>query len=264
MRLTPRCLSLLRLLPMARWLTTAQIQRRFYPSATADTVRKRLRKLTADGYLVAVRPSWMSQSHFTLGPRGKTVLEDDCRDPVILERRPPVHLEHFRGVNDCRIAAELADCGYFFAYWELPKIPWRHPLIPDAILSLRDENLAIEFDRGFEGAAFFAKTKLPHYQRGFQDLPCSRVLVITESPIRMRALARVIVAGHVDVLFSTVDLIRSRGFYAPIFYRNPIAKSEPKGLSLVSPDVRAGFPCELAGNTSLDPREAGAIKGTRP
>jgi len=264
MRLTTRCLDLLRLLRTARWLTTAQIQRRFFPSAAADTVRKRLRKLTADGYLIAVRPDWMSPALFALGPHGKTVLEDDCPEPVILERRPPTHLAHFRGVNDCRIAAELADCEYFFAYWELPKIPWRHPLIPDAILSLRDESLAIEYDRGFEGAAFFAKTKLPHYQRGFQDFPCSRVLVITESAVRMRALARVIGAGHVDVLFSTVDLIRSRGLCAPVFCRSPTAKSEPEGLSLTSPDVKADSLREPTENKSLGPLETGSIKEVRP
>ena len=223
-----------------------------------------MRKLTEAGYLVAARPDWMSQAFFALGPHGKTVLEDGCPDPVVLERRPPTHLDHFRGVNDCRIAAELADCRYFFAYWELQKIPWRHPLIPDAILSLRDENLAIEFDRGFEGAAFFAKTKLPHYQRGFQDFPCSRVLVITESPVRMRALARVIGAGQVDVLFSTVDLIRSRGLCAPIFYRNPTTKSEPQNLSLTSPDVKADFLSEPTENTSVETPETGAIKAVRP
>ena len=235
MRLTLRCADLLKLLRPARWLTTAQIQRRFSPARPTDTVRKRLRKLTADGYLIVVRSDWMSQALFALGPHGKTILEDDCPDPVILERRPPTHLDHFRGVNDCRIAAELADCEYFFAYWELPKIPWRHPLIPDAILSLRDETMAIEFDRGFEGAAFFAKNEAPPLPTGFPDLPLfpsvghHRIRSSDERP------------GPRDWRWPRGHFVQHRGsdpnsrLIRSDFYRNPTTKSEPKGLSLTSP-----------------------------
>jgi hypothetical protein len=93
------------------------------------------------------------------------------------------------GVNDCRVSAELAGCAYFFACWELPQINWHHKLIPDAILSVSNQTFAIEFDRDFEGAQFFAK-KVPHYEQGFPSLPGCRVLVITESANRMKALAR--------------------------------------------------------------------------
>jgi len=50
MRLTKRCLDLFRMLRAARWLTTAQIHRRFFSAATLDAARKRLRKLTDAGY----------------------------------------------------------------------------------------------------------------------------------------------------------------------------------------------------------------------
>src|SRR5438128_1479212 len=43
-KLTPRCTELFRLLRGARWLSTGQIHRRFFPHASVDAARKRLRK----------------------------------------------------------------------------------------------------------------------------------------------------------------------------------------------------------------------------
>ena|SRR2546425_9856623 len=45
MKLTPRCNELFRLLRGARWLSTGQIHRRFFPNASLDAARKRLRKM---------------------------------------------------------------------------------------------------------------------------------------------------------------------------------------------------------------------------
>src|ERR1700733_14498090 len=75
MRLTPRCIDLLRLLAAARWLTTRQIHYRFFRDATIDTARKRLRKLTSGKYLGTVREGRMNEALFTLGCAGKRVLE---------------------------------------------------------------------------------------------------------------------------------------------------------------------------------------------
>jgi len=264
MRLTPRCTNLLGLLRQARWLTTGQVHARFFPHATRDAVRKRLRKLVQEKYLVMVRPHHMSEAIFALGAQGQRVLEDLGSDPVTLERKPPAQLDHLRGVNDCRIAAELEDCSYFFACWELAKLNWRHPLIPDAIFSLQGQTMAIEFDRGFEGAAFFARTKLPHYERGFPDLPCSRVLVVTESVVRMKALARAIGGTQVDILFTTVDLIQMRGFDAPIFHRNPCEECQPESLFSPSLDVKTGLCPSFAEITGLPEIGRGPIKEDRP
>ena len=62
MKLTPRCLNLLRLLSAARWLTTRQIHARFFPAATMDAARKRLRKLNASEYIHMVRETRMDQA----------------------------------------------------------------------------------------------------------------------------------------------------------------------------------------------------------
>jgi hypothetical protein len=121
----------------ARWLTTGQVRRRFFPGATADAARKRLRKLAASGYLVMIRKHRMSEALFTLGPEGKRALERGGAEEVVLERRLPKQLEHFTGINDVRIAAELAgSLAHFFAHWELPGVGWRHPVIPDAVFSI--------------------------------------------------------------------------------------------------------------------------------
>jgi hypothetical protein len=222
MKLTPRCINLLRLLSVSRWLTTQQIQRRFFAGATADAARKRLRKLTAGEYLTMVRETRMDQALFTLGRAGKRVLETAGVTPGALERRPPMQREHFLAVNDVRIAAELAgSLSYFFAYWELPGIGWRHSLIPDAVFRMGDHAFAMEFDRGVEGIQFFIRTKIAAYGRGLDGLPLTAVLVVTDRDARMASLAKAIGETKGRVLFSTLDAVRALGLLGPVFHREP-------------------------------------------
>ena len=222
MKLTPRCINLLRLLSAARWLTTGQIHRRFFAGATADAARKRLRKLTAGEYLVMVREGRMDEALFTLGRAGKRVLETARAAPVALERRPPTQREHFLAVNDVRIAAELAgSLSYFFAYWELPGLGWRHPLIPDAVFRMRDKTFAVEFDRGVEGIRFFVETKITAYRRGLDGLPLAAILVVTDRDARMAALAKAIGDTKGRVLFSTLDAVQLHGLLGKVFHREP-------------------------------------------
>lgn len=260
MTLMPRDMQLLRLLRTARWLTTRQVRARFFSHATCDAVRKRLRKLTQEKYLVMVRRDPMSDALFALGTHGKAVLEDESTEPVILERRPPANFDHLMGVNDCRVSAELAGCAYFFACWELPHIHWRHKLIPDAILSVSNQTFAIEYDRGFEGAQFFAKTKLPYYEQGFPNLPGCRVLVITESVVRMKALARAIGRARVEILFTMIELIRAHELLAPIFYRQPTEECEPESLLAPSLDAKRVMDVQWPGYQQLEVSQTGPIK----
>lgn len=225
-RLTPRCMDLLRLLRSARWLSTSQLRTRFFAHATPDAVRKRLRKLTADRFLVMVRQDRMSQALFTLGREGKRTLESVDGEAITLERKPPTHWEHFAGMNDLRIAAEMAgDLSYFFAYFELPGLGWNQAVIPDGIFTLNGRTFAIEFDRGGrgggEGIQFFVRTKIPTYRCGFEGFTISSVLIVTESKVRMESLARAIGAVPGPFLFSTISLIRRDGFLAPVFFREP-------------------------------------------
>jgi hypothetical protein len=221
-RLTPRCMNLLRLLRSARWLTTSQIQRRFFPNATLDAVRKRLRKLTRARYVHCVQQTRISEALFTLGNAGRLVLADSGDEEGAVERRPPVQLGHFIGVNDIRMAAELAgDLSYFFAYFELPGVGWQHPIIPDAVFSTRGQTFAVEFDRGMEGVRYFVRSKIPSYRAGIDGLSVSAVLVVTQSEARLRSLAREIGLTATAFLYTTISRIREEGLVAPIFRREP-------------------------------------------
>src|SRR5438128_11566806 len=121
----------------------------------------------------------MMETLFTLGLEGKRVLEQVSAGEIRLERKPPKQLAHCAGINDIRIAAELAgSLSYFFACWELPAFGWQHPLIPDAVCAFSDRTFAIEYDRGMEGVSFFAETKLALYERRLDCLALTAVVVI--------------------------------------------------------------------------------------
>src|SRR5579884_4389350 len=51
MRLTPRCMDMLKLLSAARWLRTRQLRRRFFAGSSANAAQKRLRALVAGNYV---------------------------------------------------------------------------------------------------------------------------------------------------------------------------------------------------------------------
>ena len=130
--------------------------------------------------------------------------------------------EHFLAVNDMRIAAELAgSLSYFFAYWELPALGWRHSLIPDAVFRMDERNFAVEFDRGMEGIQFFVRTKISAYRRGLDGLPLTAVLVVTDRDARMASLARAIGETKGRVLFATLHAVQVHGFLGPVFHREP-------------------------------------------
>jgi hypothetical protein len=93
----------------------------------------------------------MEEAMFRLGPEGKRQLERQGASGVEIYRQLPKQREHFLGVNEIRIAAEMRlDLAYFFEYWELPGLKWRQPILPDAILGVGDRTFAVEFDRGQE------------------------------------------------------------------------------------------------------------------
>lgn len=223
MRLTPRCLDILKLLKAARWLTTSQLHRRFFGPSTVDAARKRLRKLAEADYLVQVQPNRMEESLFRLGSEGKRHLERMSDERIVLDRQPPKQLEHFLGMNDLRIAAELdLPLSYFFAYWELASIGWRQPVIPDAVFQADSRTFAVEFDRGHENLKFFLRTKLNYYFRGFDGFPVERLLIVTDRQVRLESLAKLIGANRAKVLLTRRDLIQQRGFSAPVFFETSL------------------------------------------
>jgi hypothetical protein len=165
MRLTGRCMELLKLLPAARWLSTTQAHRRFFNQASMSAARRRLRQLARAGYVRKHQEDRMREALFTLDRGGKRALERKGIGEITLERRPPKQLEHLIGINDIRVAAELTGrISFFFAAWELPRIGWKYPIVPDAVFRLADRTFAAEFDRGVEGIRFFMRTKITVYR----------------------------------------------------------------------------------------------------
>ena len=131
MRLTARDEELLRKLVRCKWLTTSQIQRIFFSSASLDFVRKRLRKLGRAGYLRSYRENRMAEMLHGLG-------------------KPPKQIEHLVGVNDIRLAAEEGGVEFFYAHWELPAFGWEYPVFPDAVYKSRGILYVAEYDTGTE------------------------------------------------------------------------------------------------------------------
>ena len=218
MRLTTRCMDLLRLLRGARWLTTSQVKRRFFGHVTPDAARKRLLKLTEADYLVRVQPDRTREALFTLGREGKRVLEKAGSGEIVLEHRPPKQLEHFHAINHVRVAAELGGpVSFFFSCWELPSLNWQYPIIPDAVFSVRNKTFALELDRGMERIQFFVRTKIAAYRNGLGGLPLTALLIVTEGNIRMESLARAIGDGKGRILYITIDLVEKHDITASIF-----------------------------------------------
>jgi hypothetical protein len=218
----------LRLLRAARWLTTGQVRRRFFPRATASAARRRLRRLAAAGYLVKHQENRMREAMFTLGREARRVLERDGEEPVALERTPPKQLEHMAGINDIRIAAELCgELSYFFAAWQLPGIGWKHPIVPDAVFRTAGRTFAVEYDRGAEGLRYFVGSKMACYRRGLPGLPLAAVLVVVDRETRLEAIARAIADNRGQFVFTTIDAIRDRGMLAPIWRRGPGGAAGP-------------------------------------
>ncbi len=167
----------------------------------------------------------MAEALYTLGREGKRSLEQDGAAEVALERRPPKQLEHFLGINDVRIAAELeGELTYFFACWELPALKWRHQLIPDAIFSAHDRTYAVEFDRGAETLRYFVTTKIRIYERGLEGFPISALIIIADRDARLRALAKAIGRVRLPLFLGTLESVRERGIGAPIFVLHPNEK----------------------------------------
>ena len=144
MRLTARDQEMLRKLERCKWLTTTQIQRLFFPGASLDPVRKRLRKLAKAKCLHSYRRHPMSEMLHGLG-------------------KPPKQIEHLIGINDIRLASELASPTFFYAYWELPAFGWDYPIVPDAVCKRYGTLYLVEYDTGTETLAQL-RTKFAGYQ----------------------------------------------------------------------------------------------------
>lgn len=204
MRLMRRDVAILRMLAEARWLSTSQVKRWYFPDAAIEQVRRRLRILAGARLVRSVREHPMAEAIHTLAPGGKELLAEQGLDVLKLERMPPRYVNHFLGVTDIRLAVKASarregiEVEFFFGFWELPEVGWRFPMIPDAAsgLARRGESITVlfEYDRGLEPLGMLRK-KFRRYVRGLDGFPVSHVVTVVDSDKRLEAL-REDVARH--------------------------------------------------------------------
>jgi hypothetical protein len=157
--LTDRDRELFKLLSQARWLSTAQIGRRFFPGVSMNAVSKRLRRLVSGGLLFGTRPERTGESFFRLTRQGAGEVGED----VVVPRKLPAQLKHRRLINDIRLW--LATCSMathrFLAEWEFRLPVTKESQVPDAVLVVNvhghERRLAVEVDCGTENASVLAK-----------------------------------------------------------------------------------------------------------
>jgi len=192
-RLGERDLKILAKCAAGKWLTTGQLQRLYFRSVTADAVRKSLRRLSTAGYLRTFRENRMAEALHAVGPKGKAVLE--AKDiHVELSRTPPRQVGHLVGLNDIRVAVELGldPVAYFFACWELTRLGWEYPLIPDAVFALvrpERQTFILEYDRGTETSEMLL-TKIRSYEDSLAGFVFQALILVADSARRLDAVQR--------------------------------------------------------------------------
>src|SRR5258708_26887235 len=104
--LTPRDVRLLQKLNVAGWLTSRQIRDYFFCGKSTNAVCKRLRKLSAGGYVASARTSSAESGLYRLAGRGRLALIENTgcgESDVIIPNQLPRKLNHFIGINDLRL-----------------------------------------------------------------------------------------------------------------------------------------------------------------
>lgn len=185
----PRDRELFDLLGRARWLSTSQVQRRFFAGRSANAVNKRLRKLVRAGFLRCVRPGMADEQWFRLGPAAQ--IEAD------IPSRLPAHLEHFSGINDVRLwlenmrVRELLPVGEFLAEWELKTVGQGWPVVPDGVVFTNEQGvlIAFEMDCSTENPRMLA-SKLRRYGAAGRDIEA--VVIVATSWPRLRSITKVL------------------------------------------------------------------------
>jgi hypothetical protein len=230
-KLTERDRQLVAKCAICRWLTTTQLKRLYFPTASLSAVQKRLRKLADAGYMRSHREHPTSEIIHAVGPKGKPLAEEaGCK--VVMAAEVPKQIEHLVGINEVRIAAET--CGievrYFFAHWQLADLGWTEPVIPDAVFAFRhgeNKMLALEYDRGTETLEVLLR-KLAFYENGIQGCPLGAIVIATETDRRIDVLARAMKERALSQRVLSIPLMEiSTDFAAARFFNLATGKHEP-------------------------------------
>lgn len=236
MRLMERDLKILAKSAVSRWLTTGQIGQAYFPGATPDAVRKRLRRLAEEGYLVSWREHQMAEALFAVGPKGKEVLgsrgfELEC------SREPPKQLEHLVGINDIRLSIERAgvSVAYVFAAWELAGLGWQWRILPDVVFALAAplrRSFVVEYDRGSETLETLL-SKARAYEEGLSGFSFEGLLVVTDTEGRRDAFLRELRKRQhsLRIWVSTLGEVRESGILAPVFLEGSASSSRMSFLA---------------------------------
>ncbi len=221
-RVTERDVRILARLAVARWLTTAQIHRAYFPEATLNAVQKRLRRLSDAGFVRSYREHPTAVAVHAVGPKGKALVEEKGIEAALGEDVPR-QLEHLLGVNEIRIAIESSAVriAFFFTYLQLPSLGWRHPVIPDAVFAVdvpARRTFLLEYDRGTETLGKLLQ-KLQSYDKGVEGFSFDAVLIVAERPRRFDVLSREFrrKAGQAAVVFAALDEVKEAGFFGTEF-----------------------------------------------
>ncbi len=227
-RLTDRDRRILRAVGACQVLGTSQVHRWHFLNVSLNMAQKRLRRLVEAGYLDAVETRVRADNLLVLGKEGQRELQrqgwsvEPKRD---LPRDLPRDLAHHMGVVDMRIAIERGlermpelKLRYFYAYWELGRFAWPHPVIPDAILSVRNAytaQAALEFDRRTETLGVFAQ-KLLQYRQLLHRHPLSTVIVVAERSEDVGRLQQGLeqVGARIPLLIVALEELKERGLMA--------------------------------------------------
>jgi Replication-relaxation len=221
-RATERDVRMLARLALCRWLTTAQIQRSYFPKASLNAVQKRLRKLSESGYVRSYREHPTAEAIHAVGPKGKPLVEEKGIE-VALGDEVPKQLEHLLGVNEIRIAVETSaiPVAWFFAYWQLASLGWTCRAIPDVTFAVQapvKRMFLVEYDRGTETLGKLAE-KLHVYSRGIEGFPFEAVLFVMERSRELETLSRELRSDGLDltVLAATRHEVEEAGILEVAF-----------------------------------------------
>jgi hypothetical protein len=225
-RVTERDVQILVKCAVCRWLTTAQIQRLYFPEASLNAVQKRLRKLSDAGHLRSSREHPTAEAVHAVGPKGKPLVEGKGVE-VALGGDVPKQLEHFLGINEIRIAVETSavPVAYFVPYWQLASLGWTWQVIPDAVFAFKvpeRRTFAVEYDRGTETLEKLID-KLRCYDNGLPGFVFEAVLLFTEGKRRLDLLSSAMRRRNLSltVLAATLEGINEVDFFASDFVELP-------------------------------------------
>ena len=223
-KLTSRDRRILSACAACQVLATSQIHRWHFGNVSLNMAQKRLRKLVEAGYLDTVETKVCTDNLLILAKEGQRQLQAEGMSAE-LKQDPPKDLAHHMGVVDLRIAIERGLEGmpglrlrYFYAYWELGRFAWPHPVIPDAIFSVRNAytaQAALEFDRKTETLGVFAQ-KLLQYRLLLHRHPLSTVIVVAEKSKDVERMQQGLeqAGNRIPLLIVALEEFKQRGLMA--------------------------------------------------